>query len=216
MSLGVYSWVALPLWACCFALYFILRGKRELARQSLIAKCAGSFLAVGSCGIALYLKGQPPFLQPVFWFFLLCTAADALLELQFVLGMLLFGAGHICLLVWLFGIASPTLWSLVLWAAAYALTALLFRRELPGLKGALLPFLLYPAILCATLALSLPLPFLMGWKFTPAALGALCFFISDLMVAKEQLSGGYSRYQKPIMLLYWGALYLFSASIWLI
>ncbi len=214
MSLGVYSCVALPLWVCCYALYFILRGKRELMRQSLIAKCAGSFLAAGSCGIALHLCGQPPFLQPVFWFFLLCTAADALLEIQFILGMLLFGAGHICLLVWLFGMASPTVWSLVLWVVSYALTALLFRRELPGLRGLLLPFLLYPAILCATLAIALPLPFMLGWSYVPVALGALCFFISDLMVAKDQLSGGYSHIQKPIMLLYWGALYLLSAGVW--
>ena len=54
--------------------------------ESLIAKCAGSFLAVGSAGLALALQGDNPLARAVFWFFVLCTLADALLELAFVPG----------------------------------------------------------------------------------------------------------------------------------
>ena len=213
MTLLAYSLVALPLWAAQFALYFFLRSAgRE--RESLIAKCAGSFLAVGSAGLALHLAGENPFSQVVFWFFLLCTIADALLEISFVPGMLVFGAAHVCLILWLWGLSSPTWWSLALWVAVYILTAVLFRKELPTLGKLTVPFLLYPALLGGSLALALPLPFLAGKALWPVALGCLLFYVSDMLVAKNQLSRWPDKWQKPIMVLYWGALYLISTGLW--
>ena len=213
MTLLAYSLVALPLWAAQFALYFFLRSAgRE--RQSLIAKCAGSFLAVGSAGLALHLAGENPFSQVVFWFFLLCTAADALLEISFVPGMLVFGAAHVCLILWLWGLSSPTWWSLGRWVGVYVLTAVLFRKELPTLGKLTVPFLLYPALLGGSLALALPLPFLAGKALWPVALGCLLFYISDMLVAKNQLSRWPDKWQKPIMALYWAALYLISMGLW--
>lgn len=213
MTLLAYSLVALPLWAAQFALYFFLRSAgRE--RQSLIAKCAGSFLAVGSAGLALHLAGESPFSQVVFWFFLLCTIADALLEISFVPGMLVFGAAHVCLILWLWGLSSPTWWSLALWVAVYILTAVLFRKELPTLGKLTVPFLLYPALLGGSLALAAPLPFTAGARWWPVALGCLLFYVSDMLVAKNQLSRWPDKWQKPIMALYWGALYLISTGLW--
>lgn len=213
MTLLAYSLVALPLWAAQFALYFFLRSAgRE--RESLVAKCAGSFLAVGSAGLALHLAGENPFSQVVFWFFLLCTAADALLEISFVPGMLVFGAAHVCLILWLWGLSSPTWWSLALWVAVYILTAVLFRKELPTLGKLTVPFLLYPALLGGSLTLAAPLPFTAGARWWPVALGCLLFYVSDMLVAKNQLSRWPDKWQKPIMALYWGALYLISAGLW--
>ena len=213
MTLLAYSLVALPLWAAQFALYFFLRSAgRE--RESLIAKCAGSFLAVGSAGLALHLAGENPFSQVVFWFFLLCTIADALLEISFVPGMLVFGAAHVCLILWPWGLSSPTWWSLGLWVGVYVLTAVLFRKELPTLGKLTVPFLLYPALLGGSLALALPLPFLAGKALWPVALGCLLFYVSDMLVAKNQLSRWPDKWQKPIMALYWGALYLISTGLW--
>ena len=213
MTLLAYSLVALPLWAAQFALYFFLRSAgRE--RESLIAKCAGSFLAVGSAGLALHLAGENPFSQVVFWFFLLCTIADALLEISFVPGMLVFGAAHVCLILWLWGWSSPTWWSLGLWVGVYVLTAVLFRKELPTLGKLTVPFLLYPALLGGSLALALPLPFTAGARWWPVALGCLLFYVSDMLVAKNQLSRWPDKWQKPIMALYWGALYLISTGLW--
>lgn len=213
MSLLTYSCLALPLWGALFALYFILRGAK-LARESLIAKCAASFLAVGSAGLALCLGGENPLTQPVFWFFLLCTAADALLELQFVLGMLVFGGAHVCLVVWLWGLAPVGPWSLAVWAAAYLGAAWLFRKELPTLGRLTLPFCLYPALLGASLALGVALPFTVGAEYWPLAVGTACFFVSDMMVAKGELSHLPDCWHKPVMLLYWAALYLIAAPLW--
>lgn len=213
MDLLTYSVFAIPLWVAQFALYFYLRGARR-PRKSLIAKCAGSFLAVGSAGFALRLAGENPFAQVIFWFFLLCTAADALLEISFVPGMLVFGAAHVCLIFWLWGLSSPTWWSLALWVAVYILTAVLFRKELPTLGKLTAPFLLYPALLGGSLALAAPLPFTAGARWWPVALGCLLFYISDMLVAKNQLSRWPDKWQKPIMALYWAALYLISTGAW--
>ena len=213
MDLLTYSVFAIPLWVAQFALYFYLRSARR-PRKSLIAKCAGSFLAVGSAGFALRLAGENPFAQVVFWFFLLCTAADALLEISFVPGMLVFGAAHVCLIFWLWGLSAPTWWSLALWVAVYILTAVLFRKELPTLGKLTVPFLLYPALLGGSLALAAPLPFTAGARWWPVALGCLLFYISDMLVAKNQLSRWPDKWQKPIMALYWAALYLISTGAW--
>ena len=213
MTLLTYSAFAIPLWVAQFALYFYLR-RAGMDKESLIAKCAGSFLAVGSAGFALRLAGENPFAQVIFWFFLLCTAADALLEISFVPGMLVFGAAHVCLIFWLWGLSSPTWWSLALWVAVYILTAVLFRKELPTLGKLTAPFLLYPALLGGSLALAAPLPFTAGARWWPVALGCLLFYISDMLVAKNQLSRWPDKWQKPIMALYWAALYLISTGAW--
>lgn len=214
MDLLVYSLCALPVWGAAAALYFILR-RAGLARESLIAKCLGSFMAVVSAGLALWLRGRTPLFEPVFWFFVLCTAADALLEISFVPGMLLFGGAHVCLIIWLWGLHTPGVPALIVWLLAYGAAAWLFRRELPKLGKLLIPFCLYPALLGGSLALGAVLPFTAGAEFWPLALGTLCFFVSDMMVAKSELSGLDAKWQKPIMALYWGALYLISAALWL-
>ena len=214
MSLALYSAFALPLWAALFALYFILR-RAGLMGESLIAKCAGSFLAVASAGVALCLRGENPLAQWAFWFFVLCTGADALLEIRFVPGMLLFGGAHVCLIVWLWGLAPAGWAGLALWVLSYACAAWLFRKELPKLGRLTVPFCLYPALLGASLALGLALPFSAGEAYWPLALGTLFFFVSDMMVAKSELSGLPPVWQKPIMVLYWAALYLISAPLWI-
>ena len=215
MTLLTYSAFAIPLWVAQFALYFYLR-RAGMDKESLIAKCAGSFLAVGSAAFASIAQGGVLEVPLVFWFFVLCTLADALLEINFVPGMLVFGAAHVCLILWLWGLAPPSWWSLALWVAVYVLTALLFRKELPTLGKLTAPFLLYPALLGGSLALGLPLVFLLGWEWWPVALGTLLFYISDMLVAKNQLAHWDDKWQKPIMALYWGALYLISVGLWVI
>ena len=211
----IYSCIAIPVWVAQFALYFFLRSAGRM-KESLVAKCAGSFLAVGSAALAMAAFPQGPSTPWAFWFFVLCTIADALLEISFVPGMLVFGAGHVCLIVWLWGLAAPSWWSLALWVAVYILTALLFRKELPTLGKLTVPFLLYPALLGGSLALGLPLVFLLGWEWWPVALGTLLFYISDMLVAKNQLAHWDDTWQKPIMALYWAALYLISMGLWVV
>lgn len=215
MTFTLFSALALPLWAAVFAMYFILK-KARLMRESLIAKCAGSFIGVASCVTALYMDGQNPFFSPVFWFLVLCTLADALLEISFIPGMLLFGAAHICLLWWMAGLLTPSLISLFIFVTAVVIMVLIFRKQLKKLGKTAVVFLLYGLILSAVLALALPVSFALGGGYWCICAGAVMFVISDLMVAAGQFGiKGLEKLDRLVMLLYWGALYLFSAALWL-
>ena len=214
MTLLTYSAFAIPLWVAQFALYFYLR-RAGMDKESLIAKCAGSFLAVGSAAFAAIAQGGVLEVPLVFWFFVLCTMADALLEINFVPGMLVFGAAHVCLILWLWGLAAPSWWSLVLWLGAYRGHggAVPQGAAHPGqAHGAFLPV---SGAAGGSLAVAVPLPFLLGAKWAPVAVGTVLFYVSDMLVAKNQLSHWDKKWQKPIMALYWGALYLISVGLWL-
>ena len=210
-----YSCIALPLWAAQFALYFFLRSAGRM-KESLVAKCAGSFLAVGSAALGLLSQGELPLAQGIFWFFVLCTLADALLEISFVPGMLVFGAAHVCLIFWLWERVALMWICLILWAAVYILTAILFRKELPTLGKLTVPFLVYPALLGGSLALAVPHMLFSNLRWWPVALGTVLFYISDMLVAKNQLAHWDDKWQKPIMALYWAALYLISLGLWVV
>lgn len=234
MNLLLYSCFAVPLWCAMFALYFLLR-KHGLDRISLIAKCAGTFLAAGSVlvGLCSRLDMENFFSHnlkvvltfPLLWFALLCAAADVLLEIKFIPGMALFAAAHGCLIVGLFPAAAKK-WGLLVWVLAMAAAVVVFRKELPKMGKLAIPACLYAAVLSCTLALTLPGPFV-WWNSRGASRGACCclaagalsFFVSDMMVAKQEF-GEMSdekrkQMQKPIMVLYWLAQYLISAAVWL-
>ncbi len=214
MTLLTFSAFIIPLWIAQFALYFYLR-RAGMIKESLIAKCAGSFLAVGSAAFASIAKGGVLEVPLVFWFFVLCTMADALLEINFVPGMLVFGAAHVCLILWLWNVVVPMGICLILWILLYLLTAFLFRKELPHLGKLIVPFCLYPALLGGSVALAVPMALRWNLRWTPVALGTVLFYVSDMLVAKNQLSHWGKKWQKPIMALYWGALYLISVGLWL-
>ena len=67
----IYSCIAIPVWVAQFALYFFLRSAGRM-KESLVAKCAGSFLAVGSAALAMAAFPQGPGTPWAFWF--LCCA----------------------------------------------------------------------------------------------------------------------------------------------
>lgn len=205
----------LPLWCAIFYLYFEMK-RTKLRRAELVAKCAGTFLMAMSCGLGYAWAGAFPLSKPLFWFFLLCAAADVLLEIHFLSGMLVFAAGHVCafLTLWNENLVSLR-WSLPIWIVLVALGCFLFRRELSKMGFRALPFGLYFGVLAAAAACALPAPLVGGgpeglfWSF-----GMVCFFISDLLVAKSALSHLDPKWEKPVMLLYWGALLLISLWVW--
>lgn len=205
----------LPLWGALFYLYFEAK-RKKLRRAELVTKCAGTFLSVLSSGLGLTLSGVFPLAQPFFWFFALCMAADLLLELHFVTGMLVFACAHGCL-VWAMagGELIDLRWSLPIWLVLMVFGCFLFRREFSKMKGRIVPFVLYYAVLAATAAFALPAVFLRGTAQSLLwTVGMACFFCSNLMVAKSALSDLDPKWEKLIMLLYWAALLLISLLVW--
>lgn len=205
----------LPLWGAIFTLYF--EAKRQRTRTpELVLKCAGTFLAVLCGGLGFSVSGEFPLAQPLFWFFLLCMAADLLLEIQFLVGMLVFAGAHACA-IW--AMARENLislsWSLPVWVVLVVLGCVLFRRELAKMREKAVPFVLYFAILAAAAACALPAVFVTGQAdYLLWTVGFIFFFCSDLLVAKSALSHLDPKWEKPTMLLYWGALLLISLWVW--
>ncbi len=204
----------LPLFCAVFYLYF--EAKRLMQRRmELVLKCTGTFLNVLSCGLGLAMSGAFPLSRPLFWFFLLCTVADLLLELHFVTGMLVFAAAHVGVL-WTLGAAGLVdwPWTLAVWLALMVLGCVLFRRELVEMKGKGLPFLFYFGVLASAAAFALPSVFIGGAPCLLWTIGMGCFFVSDLMVGKSALSHLDPKWEKPVMALYWGAQLLISLWVW--
>ena len=205
----------LPLWGAIFTLYF--EAKRHRTRTSeLVLKCAGTFLSVLCVGLGMAVSGEFPLSQPLFWFFLLCMLADLLLELQFLVGMLVFAGAHVCAIL---AMARENIlsvrWALPVWVVLIVIGCVLFRQELAKMKAKAVPFVLYFASLAAAAACALPAVFVTGRAdclFWTA--GFALFFCSDLMVAKSALSHLDPKWEKPTMLLYWAALLLISLWVW--
>ena len=227
MSFWKYSFLVLPAWAAFFALYFRMK-KRELKLETILAKCAGTFLAFAGAVVWCWLTQRWDVGGLLALFFGLCMIADGLLEVWFVPGMLCFAAAH-GVLAWRYmALLPPTrlplqnhpmlLWVLLgVWALCVAVAVAVFRKDLKK-TGKLLPvFVLYPVVLGLLVGqVFLCAVFYGGRSGWLAAAGMVCFYVSDLMVAKRFFHPeGYLWMEKPIMLLYWGALYLLEASLWL-
>lgn len=215
MNLLVFSCCILPLAGAIGCIFFILR-KHGLQKQSMIAKCAASFLYVCSAGFALYLKGENPLLHLVFWFALLCMVADGLLEVHFITGMLTFGAGHICLIIWMVSQSALSWSTMSFWVTFMVLTAIFFRKPMKKLKLGMLPFAVYAGILVADFAIAIPMAFSVGSAMVPLAAGTFLFYISDLFVAKSHFSRISLKESVFLMILYWAALYLITSTLWLV
>lgn len=161
------------------------------------------------------LKKADVFSILVFCALLLCMAADVILELRFVIGMLVFLCGHLFLIAALLQFAQPQWVSLLLWLLLYSGTVLLFRKYIPQLGSRFLPFMVYPVILLGMLSLALPLPFMLhntgSWLF---AAGAFLFSCSDLLLAHNIITENHQRWRSHLVM-YWyePAIFLLALSV---
>lgn len=171
--------------------------------------------ACTAVGVALslwaVLSKTDAFSVLVFCALLVCMAADVILELHFVSGMLVFLCGHLLLIAALLLLAQPQWTSLPLWALFYSGTVLFFRKYIPQLGKLLLPFMVYPVILLGMLSLALPLPFVLhsagSWLL---AAGALLFSCSDLLLAHNIIT---KKHNHLVMYWYETAIFFLALSV---
>lgn len=212
LTLSAWSLAIVP---ALLALYYVQFRLKTPAKDYPVPKCAGSYLCLCTAVAGLGLSGAL-LREPAFWFFLLCMAGDFLIEKNFMAGGLAFSAGHCCLIAWSLGQASRPLCSLLIWAAAMGVTFWCFRREFPSMGKLTLPFIVYVALLTGDFAATAPLPFAAGTAYWPLPVGLLLFVCSDILLGKKQFTEVKPRQQEVLMILYYGALYLTAASMWLI
>lgn len=169
----------------CLPMFFRERGKRR--GLSLMWKALGT-----CCALGLALTGAIP-AGGASWLcagaLLLCAAADVLLDLNFLIGMGVFLAGHLCYIAWYLRLVPADALHLALVGLLSVAAAATLSHFAPLMRGKRIPFGVYAAVLCVMggfgLAAGLTLATSAGWLI---AGGALLFVVSDGMVCKEVLS----------------------------
>ena len=143
----------------------------------------------------------------------LCACADVLLEMNFLLGMVVFMGGHGCYIAWFLtrgALGATHLWA---FAALLATASLLLWHWSGQLKGRLLPFALYATVLCVMGGCGIATGLSAG---TAAGLmmaaGALCFALSDAMVCRGVLGPVTRPFDYGTMILYDSAQLLLGLS----
>lgn len=186
------------------------------SRLSLVPKCTGSFLFVWMVVLAYTQHGQNPLESLLFWFLVICTIADGVIGVRFVLGMLIFGAAHVCLIIWSLQQAALSWVSVAVWVAVMAVMYAFFRKRLLQKMGKRsVAFVGYAGILTADFAVALSLCITAGSAYVLMPVGTLLFLVSDGFIAMELVDR--RPWQKyAVMILYWASLYLISLVPWII
>mgnify|MGYP003623523591 CR=1 FL=1 len=189
--------------------------KLKKPKLSIVPKCTGSFLFVWLVALAHVQHGANPFQSLLFWFLVICTVADGVIGVNFVAGMLIFGAAHICLIIWSLQQAAFSWIGAVVWAVVMLVMFLLFRGMLQKMGKQALAFVGYAGILVADFAVSLSLAVTAGPAYLLMPVGTLLFLVSDGFIAME-LTDKKPWQKYAVMTLYWASLYLISMVPWII
>lgn len=183
--------------------------------RALCLKGACTLVPVLLCTAgAILADGQ---LSGVWWMaagLVLCLAGDILLELFFLAGMAAFLCGHVAYIGGFMALA-PWRWeSLPIFAVLALVVVLLFYRLIPRMKEKTLPFIVYAAVLLAMLSVALVLPLTIGGRGVVAAVGALLFVVSDLLLARNLLLGPVGHSDAISLGCYFSGQFLLAMSVW--
>ena len=216
-GLMVYMILAVPVIVAGMVLHFKLKewGK---GRWNILPKCLSTWavVCVGFLGFVSADGGRDMEKSWILAALLLFLLADGFLEIQFFLGMGVFGAGHLLLIIWILRQGAWSLISLPVWAVFLGLSLLLFQKELREGKNhpKIYLMILYPAILMGMAALAVVLPWKLGIDYLWAGVGAVLFAVSDLMVGK----GFFHKLSRSMnylaLSLYYGGIFFLALMIW--
>ena len=148
---------------------------------------------------------------------LLFLLADGLLEVQFFLGMGVFGAGHLILIGWFLTRGALYSCKFFLVAAFYGNFPVYLSQGVRRgkRKSWLYAMILYPAVLMGMTAVAVMLPSKLGPDYLRAAVGAVLFAVSDLMVGK----GFFNKLSRPMSVLalslYYAGIFCISLITWI-
>ena len=214
----IWGILVIPVIAAGITLHFKIKewGKQK---WNILPKCLSTWMIVctGFLGIWARVDIQGLDKKWILAALLLFLLADGLLEIQFFLGMGVFGAGHLILIGWFLTRGAYTPVSFFWWLLFMGISLYIFRRELEGGKENpwLYAMILYPAVLMGMTAVAVMLPAKLGPDYLRAGIGALLFAVSDLMVGK----GFFHKLSKPMSVLalslYYAGIFCISLITWI-
>ena len=204
---------------------FYIRLKKREKTKALACKALATFMPA-----LLLLRAVPSVEQgaiPVSLFswtlaaLVFYIAADVLLECRFVLGAVIFSAGHLCMIIGFLtgGEVSGGSAGIILLTAFFVVAACLaVRRHIPHLKGKrlLLPAIAYVAVLSVMASLGVIAGLQTGNCIGMfSALGGVAFVVSDILLGMNRLGRKRSRARgAAVLILYYLAVYLLSMRVW--
>lgn len=178
---------------------------RKLMRLRAAAKLtcsAGFLLLAASFGL------ETPYARMLFAGLGLCAVGDALLlaagERPFVAGLAAFLLGHVAYATAFARLSAPSPWTAALLAAA---GALILRVLWPRLGPMRAPVAVYCVAISVMLWLALGTPRL------ELRLGALLFYLSDLLIARDRFVRAEPRNQLVLLPLYFVGQYLIASTV---
>lgn len=204
---------------------FYIRLKKREKTKALACKALATFMPA-----LLLLRAVPSVEQgaiPVSLFswtlaaLVFYIAADVLLECRFVLGAVIFSAGHLCMIIGFLtgGEVSGGSAGIILLTAFFVVAACFaVRRHIPHLKGKrlLLPAIAYVAVLSVMASLGVIAGLQEGnCDGLFSALGGVAFVVSDILLGMNRLGRKRSRARgAAVLILYYLAVYLLSMRVW--
>lgn len=204
---------------------FYIRLKKREKTKALACKALATFMPA-----LLLLRAVPSVEQgaiPVSLFIwtlaalVFYIAADVLLECRFVLGAVIFSAGHLCMIIGFLtgGEVSGGSAGIILLTAFFVVAACFaVRRHIPHLKGKrlLLPAIAYVAVLSVMASLGVIAGLQTGNCIGMfSALGGVAFVVSDILLGMNRLGRKRSRARgAAVLILYYLAVYLLSMRVW--
>lgn len=205
--------VAVSLMVIFGILYKGLEGR--WGKKALIFKAAATAMAVAVCLAGTIRHLDAPALM-VLAGLVCCMAADVVLEIAFIPGGGLFGAGHAFLIV-AYWIWNPPSWkTIAIFLMVYGTVFWIFRREFPRLgrkRGLALLYLFFLGTM-ASMAVTLYVDKPSVWAGCAAA-GGICFLASDVMIAWRVIKKRRERWLDRLLLtLYYAAVYLIACAVY--
>ncbi|MDD3833284.1 MAG: lysoplasmalogenase family protein [Oscillospiraceae bacterium] len=143
-----------------------------------------------------------------------CLAGDVISEYSISAGLKVFALANLLFIYAFTVFAKPTFSSVQVFLFLFAMTALIFRRQLGKMRKHLVPLIIYAVLLIYMVSLAFTLPVAVGTILI--SIGALLIAVSNIIRAKELLMCGEKnkRLHMISLGLYYAGLYLFALAVW--
>lgn len=215
MSCVLWMAVVIPVIVAGYMIHMKMKEQPD-KRWNILPKCLATWMMVCTAALGIIQFGNERSSLWILAAMILFLIADACLELQFFLGMGVFAAGHLALIIWLILQGHFTVASIPVWIVGMAVTLWLFRGEFSRGKEnpKIYLMILYPAVLMGMTAVAVTLPFTAERAYGWAAVGAFLFAVSDMMVGKNFFGKLPKQLDYLALALYYCGIFCLSMMTW--
>lgn len=201
--------------AVCMVIFAVLYGyyKNKWGNKALIWKALATSMAVIIAAVRV-VKTKELYGTLILAGLIMCMTADVALEIDFIKGIMLFGAAHICFAAAYIQRTPANRVTCICLALLYAATVFLFGKDLKRLGDLKIPAFVYMLLLVFMVSMAFTVYRAdKGGQALVLLSGALCFFVSDCIIGFRTLRNQKSlALGAAILVLYYSAVYMIGVS----